>query len=213
MGGGGFVLRWHHLSPCAVSLSVLLSHHGGLDLSGGLRANRRCHRRSDDFILTCRAEPEGGRSGVWNELLQTRLVCPRSASSPGGRPSLVSLQTCRLRFGVKNESHLSVTAVAWSAVTGVVPSAKLKRDHGNIHLSLCSCQHRSYRCDGYLCQKGRFKTSHTANRLPWIYMGHSLSGLTVWIISEDMMARWCFDSWLITSCCLHLECLIKGNVK
>lgn len=42
---------------------------------------------------------------------------------------------------------------AWSAVTGVVPFVKLKWDHGNIPLSLCSCQYGSYRYDGYLCQK------------------------------------------------------------
>lgn len=43
-------------------------------------------------------------------------------------------------------------------------------------------------------------------------MGHLLSWLTVCIILENIMTHWGFNIWLITSCLLHLECLINGNL-
>ena len=58
---------------------------------------------------------------------------------------------------------------AWSAVARVMPSVKLRWDHGNIQLSPCTCQFRNYRYDGYLCQKGRFNIevwNHTVINLP-----------------------------------------------
>lgn len=121
------------------------------------------------ILLACpkKNKVKGGHSRVWINLskhnwCECTLLSLHSASS---LPFLVSLYVCKLTacldFVWKWNSPIHHHC-AWAVVTRVMPFVKLKWDHGNIQLSLCSCQYWRYRYDGYLCQKGRFNTPNTA---------------------------------------------------
>lgn len=100
-----------------------------------------------------------------------------------------------------NESHLSITT-AQSAVTRVTPFVKLNWDHGNIQLSLCSCQCRSYRSDGYLLQKGRFNIPNTA----WKNIVRNPAWGHILIYSMDN-CRDGNDTFMLQYIILHIICI------
>lgn len=126
---------------------------------------------------------KGGHSRVWIKVYKhdwcefTVLL-----HTDNSLQSLLSLYVCRLppclvlvwKWISPIHHHC-----AWSAVTRVMPFMKLKWDHGNIQLCLCSCQSRSYRCNGYLCQKGRFTTPNTA----WKHTVINLHGSLAYILT------------------------------
>lgn len=151
------------------------------EFSGSFYLNGRCHVAWHSFHLPIKNKVKGGCSNLsmhnWCECTLLQCLCTRPTLCHLWSHSVCAGFNACLDLVWKWNSPIHHHC-AWAVVTRVMPFVKLKWDHGNIQLSLCSRQYRRYGYDRYLCQQGRFNTPDTAWKHTVIYLHGSLPVLT-----------------------------------